>query len=520
MERKGTRGDAAKSTSEAVRARRRAAFLATIRGASQADEPSGAEPRSTRPEPLPMKESAVVPPTRPEPLPPTRSRMRVEALAQASGGKTSAVGHLAEPNSPRASEQIVETKKPAPAGTGGDKGRGLFRVEALRHRLTSEEGRGVVRVSPPWTWALLVVALCGVVTALVVSFVGKVEVTGRARGVLRPTAGIRVLTSQATGTVVEVLARSGDAVKAGATILRIESAAVQAQLLEADRDLAAVRTRFSSATAEVDHHYAEQVESLRSRSKRLDEEIVSLRSSVSLQERHVKADEELLRKGLVSELSVADTKETLAQAERQLSGAETVLDQTRQELASLEARRQDEVWQRQQVVSAAQNKRDALALMMRENVVEAPDAGMVEGLLVKVGEVVKAGQAVGEIVPVNSTLRAVCFLPERDRAFAKPGDEVQLELDQLPHAEYGALKAHVTRISDDLASPSEVAEAFGEGQKLTEPSYKVELAITDTSAADAAGVKLRTGSLLDARFTLRRLRLITLALSPLKRWLH
>jgi membrane fusion protein len=519
MERKGTRGDVAKSASEVVRARRRAAFIATIRNASQADAPSGAEPRSKRPEPLPARESAVLPPpTRPEPLPPTR--MRAEALAQASGGKTSAVGEVSEPNSPRASEQIVETKKPAPTRAGGGKGRGLFRVEALRHRLTAEEGRGVVRVSPPWTWALLVAALCGVGAALVVSFVGEVEVTGRARGVLRPTTGIRVLTSQSTGTVVEVLARSGDAVKAGATILRIESAAVQAQLLEADRDLTAVRTRFSSAAAEVDHHYAEQVESLRSRSKRLDDEIASLKNSVSLQERHVKADDELLRKGLVSELAVADTKETLAQAERQLSGAETTLDQTRQELASLESRRQDELWQRQQVVSAAQNKRDALALMMRENVIEAPDAGMVEGLLVKVGEVVQAGQAVGEIVPVNATLRAVCFLPEKDRAFARPGDEVRLELDQLPHAEYGTLKARITRISDDLASPSEVAEAFGEGQKLAEPSYKVELAITDTSAADAASVKLRTGALLDARFTLRRQRLITLALSPLKRWLH
>ena len=331
---------------------------------------------------------------------------------------------------------------------------------------------------------------------------------------------MRVLTSQISGTVVAVDARSGDHVKSGATILRIESAAVEGQLLEADRELQAVRGRFSAVASQEDHHYAEQIESLRSRARRLTDQIASLVSSVSLQQRHVEADRQLLAKGLVSEMSVADTQESLAQAQRQLSGAETTLDQTRQELASLEARRQDELWQRQQLLSSAQNKRDALALVMRQNVIQAPQDGTVEGLSVKVGEVVQAGQAVGKIVPVESALQVVSFLAEKDRAFAKPGDLVQLELDQLPHAEYGTLKAKVTRISDDLASPAEISEAVGDGQKLAAPCYRVELEITDAHAAEAAGVKLRTGTLLEARFTLRRQRLITLVLSPLKRWFH
>ena len=71
----------------------------------------------------------------------------------------------------------------------------------------------------------------------------------------------------------------------------------------------------------------------------------------------------------------------MAQAQRQLSGAETTLDQTRQELASLEARRQDELWQRQQLLSSAQNKRDALAVVMRQNLIQASEDGTVEALL-------------------------------------------------------------------------------------------------------------------------------------------
>jgi hypothetical protein len=68
----------------------------------------------------------------------------------------------------------------------------LFRQEALQHPLRSEEGRGLVRVSPPWTWALLLVFLSGIGTALLASLFGRVEVNGRARGILRPRSGIRV----------------------------------------------------------------------------------------------------------------------------------------------------------------------------------------------------------------------------------------------------------------------------------------------------------------------------------------
>jgi len=424
--------------------------------------------------------------------------------------------------------QPVEAKPEAPAAgakavpepPAAQPSPGLFRAEALKHRLSSEEGRGLVRVSPPWTWALLWVVLAGVAASVVASFVGEFEVTGRARGILRPTVGVRVLTSQMTGTVVRVEAHSGQRVKAGATLLQIDSATAQGQLLEAERTLDSVRTRFSATASLQDRSYEQQIEALRARAGRLGAQIASLRGSEHHFQRRVGADNELLRKGIVSELAVSDSRDALAQAQRQLNGAEQALDQTRQELAALESHRQDELWQRQQTVSAAQNKRDALALVMKQSVIQAPEDGTVESLLVRVGETVQAGQAVGKIVPVDSPLHVVSFLEEKDRAFVKPGDEVQLELDQLPPAEYGTLKARVVRIGDDLASAAEVQDSLGDGQRLAAPAYRVELEITDAHAAEAAGVKLRTGALLNARFTLRRQRLATLILKPLRKWFN
>ena len=140
-----------------------------------------------------------------------------------------------------------------------------------------------------------------------------------------------------------------------------------------------------------------------------------------------------------------------------------------------------------------------------------------DALLVKEGEVVQPGQIIGKLVPVDSPLQVVSFLAERDCAFAKPGDEVQLELDQLPHAQYGTLRASVARIGDDLASPAEIRDALGEDQKLG-PELPGR-------ARDHRRRSRRSGTreaphrlLMNVRFTLRRQRVVTLVLKPLQRW--
>jgi membrane fusion protein len=335
---------------------------------------------------------------------------------------------------------------------------------------------------------------------------------------LRPAGGVRVLAAEVAGTVANVEARSGDAVRAGAALVTLDAPAVRGQLLEAERQVADVRTRFADGAARQDAHHAEQVERLRARVRRAVEQVESARGSVAYQQRRVGTEAELRRRDLVSELSVAESREALAQAQRQLAAAEAALEQTRQELAAIEARREDDLWQRRQLVTSAESKRDALTLLERQTVVRAPEDGTVEALLVRPGEVVQAGQALGKLIPGGTDLRVVCFLPERDRAFVRPGDPVHLELDQLPYGEFGTLRGRVARIGDDLASPLEVKDALGEQQKVDVPTYRVEVEVTDARAARDAGVRLRSGMLTDVRFTLRRQRLVTLALDPLRRW--
>lgn len=394
----------------------------------------------------------------------------------------------------------------------------LFREEALKHYLQAEEGRGLVKVSPPWTWTLLWILLAAVVAAILGSFLGHVEVNGRGRGIVRPSTGVRMLVSQSGGVVENIEVRSGESVKAGAELLHIEAPAIQSQLLEAERQSDAVQGDYQALSLRQDLAYGEQTQRLKGRILQLQGQMASYKESIQIFERKLKAKLALHQDGLVSAFEVDDAREANGQAHRQLSGCQQALDQAKQEMAALQCRRQDELWQRNQVVQNAEARLDGLAFVQGQMIVRAPEDGVVEALLVKPGEVVQPGQVVGKLIPRGAPLQVISFLAEKDRAFVKPGDEVHLELDQLPYAEYGTLRAKVVRLNGDLASPYEIREALGEGQKLDTSVYRVELEITQSDALDTAKVKLRTGMLMNVRFTLRRQRLITLVLAPLRRW--
>lgn len=393
----------------------------------------------------------------------------------------------------------------------------LYRQEALNHYFLAEEGRGIARVSPPWSWTLLWAVMLFVLSALAFAVVGRVEVNGRGRGMLRP-GSVRNLVAQAGGTVSEVVVQSGEAVRAGARMMTVDSAAVQSQLLEAQRQVDTLKTDFAPFAERQDRTYEEQVAQLKARLVMLEDQVGSQADSLLVYERKWKANQALAKDGLVSAITVDEAREALSQAQRQLNGNRQALLQARQEWASLLGRREDELWQRNQSRQTAQAKVDALGINLSLGTLLAPEDGTVEAVLVKPGDVVQAGQVVGKLVPRGEPLQVVAFLPEKDRAFVRVGDEARLELDQLPYSEFGTLKAKVLRIGDDLAGAQELQEGLGHTAKNEVPVYRVELQVLEGGAAIEAGTRLRTGMLLNARFVLRKQRPITLVLDPLKRW--
>lgn len=376
----------------------------------------------------------------------------------------------------------------------------------------------MLRVSPPWTWALLWVVVLAVLVALVASIAGSVEVNSRALAVLRPGGGVKLLTSQVSGVVSTVESRSGEDISAGSVLVRIHAAELEGQLLESQRQVDLLRTGFRQVMAVQRRLQLEQEQHARARIEKTAERASSLRASLLAAERKALAIEALAASNLVSQMDVLDARESVAQTRRELAAVEEGVASGRQELASVENRRQEDQWQHQQSLENAESRRDALTMALQQTVVRAPQDGSVEALMVQRGDIVRQGQTLAKLIPAGASLRVISFLPEKDRAFIKLGSEVRLELEQLPYGEFGSLGARVVRISGDVASIDEVQEALGDGATVDGATYRVELEVVDTSASEAAGIRLRSGMMMQARFTLRRQRLITMVLEPLRRW--
>lgn len=393
----------------------------------------------------------------------------------------------------------------------------LFRKSAIDHYLSSEELGGVLSVSPPWTWGLFAATATAVVTALIGATWASVEVTGRGRGILRPAGGVRLLAAQVGGTVAEVVARSSDAVRAESVVVRLDSATLRSQLLEAEREIHLLESDYRAYSSGQDAMFAEQKRHLVARLVMLAEQATSQEQSVALFERKLEATRGLQRSGLVSEMNLEDAREAVSQASRQAVSIRHNLTQARQELAALETRRQDDLWNRQRDLLSSRSRRDALAVTLGQLEIRAPVSGAVEAILVRPGDVVQPGQVIGRLIPRGQGFQVVSFLPEKDRAFLKEQDEVRLEMDQFPATEFGAMRGRVARIGDDLASPIEIREAMGEEARIDTPTYRVEIQIEEASGRRVG--QLRTGMLMDVRYTLRRQRLLTLLLEPLRRWL-
>ena len=395
--------------------------------------------------------------------------------------------------------------------------RALFRQEALDAHLEEKEGKDILRVSPGWSWAIIVTVASLIVAAVAFATLGRVEITEKGPGILRPQGGVRLLTASGPGVVAEVLARTGDQVRAGDPIMRLDSPQLQGAVLEADRALNAHSRDFSKVERSQAILFEQQIGTAQDRIQQLTREVASLQRTRERAAKHLAANQELHREGILGKLGLQDDEDQFDSAQRSVAASEQSLKQARQELTALETMRRQQVWKQSTEVDLARAKCQALDLSLRQTLILAPVDGVVDGVVLRPGDQVLSNGLTAKVIPTGTPLVVIAFLREKDRAFVREGDRVTLELAQYPHSEFGTLRGRVERIGTDLASVTERMEAFGSAEARGEgSSFKVE--IRPEPASDTK-LLLRPGMILDARFTLRQQRLITIVLDPLRRWL-
>ncbi|ARJ65417.1 membrane-fusion protein [Magnetospirillum sp. ME-1] len=315
-----------------------------------------------------------------------------------------------------------------------------------------------------------------------------------AEGQVIPSGQVQAVQHLEGGIVQDILARDGDLVEAGATIVRLNPAqaisdleqtrAREATLLiKAERLRALAEERqpdFSHMPQGYDRLIADnlaifnsqsqardtsrsvilsQMEQKRSDLRLLESQERSLREQIGPLQEEMNMRQELVAKGLVSRVVYLDTKRELSRVQGELArliGQEVTAREALGEVenrlmdnkSSLQKATMDDLGTTINELAQVQESIGRLEDRVKRLEIVAPVRGLVKGLAVKnQGAVIQAGGNVCEVVPVESQMKVDAKINTKDVGHLKIGQPVRVKITTYDFARYGAVDGTLTKIS-------------------------------------------------------------------------
>jgi len=361
----------------------------------------------------------------------------------------------------------------------------------------------------------LAVALA--VGVLLWSAVAPIRELSLARGQLIPVSQVRPVQHLEGGIVEEILVEPGQVVEKDQPLVRLHAITAEPELaalrvraqnlaLQKERAEALLAGRpldvskFSEAGAALiaEHdqvyqlrldHRAKERHLLLARLAHRKAEIASLQSEIVMQRKLVTIQKEQLDMrrhlavdGNMSRKQVLDTETNFEQSRLLLQVSEGKLAATREALLEAEAALAESDAQAQKLWSEELAKASSELVEVMEPlkkhtdrverlIVRAPTRGRVQQVVQRSpGEVVRPGETLARIVPIDDALVAEVYVKPEDIAAAKVGDKAELKVTAYDFSKYGKIKGEVTDISpttfenDDKRSYYKVLIRFDPGR--------------------------------------------------------
>jgi len=294
----------------------------------------------------------------------------------------------------------------------------------------------------------------------------------RAPGAVIASSRTQIIQSQDGGTIAQLLVREGDTVAAGQPLLRFDKDRVQANFLEARAKAAGLAATVARLKAEVMGRplkfppelapYPEfrqnQMALFRKRQAAIQEDIQALNGMIALVRKELEMTTPLLRTGDVSRTEVLRLQRQMAELKSQVTNkrnkyfqdAQAELSKVQEELAGV----QQNMVQRKSQLELTE--------------LRAPVHGVVKNVrITTLGGVIRPGEEVMQIVPLEDNLVVQAKLSPADIAFVKTGMPARVKIDAYDYTVYGDLTGKLTYISADTLS-----EDLRQGEQ---PYYRIQV---------------------------------------------
>jgi membrane fusion protein len=258
----------------------------------------------------------------------------------------------------------------------------------------------------------------------------------------------------------------------------------------------------------------------------LTNEMILLDSQMAMQNQRIKLGQNLLdvarmlaAKGLLSETErghreqalLDDTQRLASIAQQQVS----LRDKINEAKSSLEQLSTVTATKLQPMLGDLSSAEQRIAEIKGRQgyLVRAPIAGKVSVVQVNIGQFADPHRMSMEIVPSDTNLQAVLFVPARAAGLIDVGQRVRLLYDAFPYQKYGTHGGRVIQVSHTALTSADLSGPIA----LKEPAYKIIVALDEftVKTRDKKTITLQPDTLLHADIILEQRTIMNWVLQPL-----
>ncbi len=320
-------------------------------------------------------------------------------------------------------------------------------------------------------YVLWVTAL-SIFIVIVWAYFAKLDQITRATGAVIASSRSQIIQSQDGGILEELMVKEGDIVEEGDVLARIERTKAESSYLEALAKAVSLQATVARLTAEVyggDLKFPAEFKKypdfeknqralFQKRRSAINEEISSLTSMKALAEQELEMNKPLMASGDVSRSEVLRLMRQVADLGAQITNKRNKYFQDSQ--AEL-GKAQEDLAGVQQNLAQRKNQLDLTEM-------HAPLRGVVKNVRITTrGGVIRPGEEVMQIVPLEDDLVVEVKVTPSDIAFIKPGLSAKVKIDAYDYTVYGDLPGTLIYISADTLS-----EDLKQGEK---PYYRARV---------------------------------------------
>lgn len=365
-------------------------------------------------------------------------------------------------------------------------------------------------------------------------FFVEMDVVVRAQAVVSPQGETARVQAPRSGVVLDIAVREGQQVEQGAVLLRLDDAQVRSRVRLLEQQVVEARSRVTMLEALVasrTESYGMQVRVRKATALETAARLEAARALIHAKEREAEARsrdarnaEHLREKEFVASVEAENASVQAEVARSQVVAAQASVRELEASLGRLELEQRGLEGDSRvaslsdgAALSAAKVELERYTGELEETRLEAarlevvaPRAGTVQGLTVfDRGDVVQAGSVLALVVPSEDALVLRAAVASEGIAFLRDGQPVRIKLDAYPFQDFGVLLGELSRIAGDTTRRQE--------DTLGAAPYRVDVRVPGEPRSTAGvPVRLRPGMTGTAEFVVRRERLISALMRPLR----